>query len=329
MKTALHRKLMGMCRISSREPRHWMMERGRSVRVESLDRVVSIKRVMYAAFRGPIQENMDVYQECGLKWCASPYHMSLRPARTRSLPVALPDEIASLSKPDTYFKPGVTKILPSGVTLKLIRLVKKMCSDGSSLRSISDTVGLPIVDVVKIRNGKFDTASKLKSTRELRLYAGVAIDDGLNARLAEIESSTKVVVSAAPRVVAPSRSAFDSVPAPAGDSGLPPGVKLASPETLAKSFRPWRGDDPPVRADVVVERIQTPVEIPQRRQEVQRVTPEGVSNAETHIRAAHAEHVGADIDESVPTYVPVRTREELDMTEDERAWLQNMMVAAR
>lgn len=315
VKTALHRKLLKMCKVSSREPRHWLLEKsGRSIFVPELGKVLAVKRVMYAAFIGPIPRDMDVSLTCKLKWCASPYHMTLVPSRNHAAPLSLPNEIEARHKPEMYFNADKPNLLPSGVSIKIVESVKMMCRDGLHLREISNSVGLPIDTVMKIRNGKFDVAVKAVGQRKHsseRILKGRSIDSLVSRpvwpeRLRSSSPETSVVETVETAAVkqAPSRpSPVLEIPrtsvSEVDDSlFLPPGVKMSTIVDPADFFKK-AGKVPPTATE---------------------------SGSHTVVVRPVS---GVEIDFSIPTYVPVRTREELDMTEEERAWLQNMMVQTK
>ena len=161
MKTAFHRKLESLCRISHRGDKHWLLVRSSLVRVPSQGGlIVTVKRAVYAAYIGPVLEGQDVVALCGLRMCVSPSHLGLRASRRASRALYLPDELEALAKPDVFQPPENPSILPSGITLHKVFLVKYLTKCGNTLAQIRMAVGLPLHEVVKVRNGVYDQAVK-------------------------------------------------------------------------------------------------------------------------------------------------------------------------
>lgn len=174
MKTKLHLRLEGMCRIQRNGAGHWILgEKHKITRlpVEYGGDMVTTKRAIYAAFVGPVDENEEVYAACGVHACAAPTHLATRVSRRRSRAIGLQAEVDALAQPITYQPAEDPQVLPSGITVPLISMVKQLFRDGATLSSIRLKTGLHAHEIMRIRGGRYDAA-----VRNLRLSARKAAE---------------------------------------------------------------------------------------------------------------------------------------------------------
>lgn len=149
--------------------RHWFLKEGapRLVVAPSTGEQITIKRALYAAFRGDLPEGFDLRPECNISGCVAPDHQKLESSRSRTA--------RALHLPDLD-KVGLderSNRLPKGLTLALVAQVKELGNSGSSLQSISAATQLNRSLVMKIRGGVYDRAVAslrrgLASSRKLR-----------------------------------------------------------------------------------------------------------------------------------------------------------------
>ena len=158
MRTNFQAKLMTMCSVLRTGDRHWILTGARLIQVPGLG-VVTIKRAYYAAFIGDVPEDMDVFAACGEAKCVCPTHLDLRKARTRARALVLPDEVKK-PKPKVYSKTEQADRLPSTVTARDVAFVKYLTKNGSTIASIRSATNLPTHEIMKIRGGRYDKASR-------------------------------------------------------------------------------------------------------------------------------------------------------------------------
>lgn len=179
MKTSLHRKLESRCRIARRGEGHWILIGSDTFRIPQLGNLVyTTKKVIYAAYVGPVPENTDVRSECGVTKCVRPDHLVLKSSRGKSRALSLPDDLAALGKPEVYQPADKPNLLPEGLTLHTINLIKYLTKRGNPLNHIRAATGLPMQEVVKIRNGVYDQAVENLLTSQERRAAKRAAEKG-------------------------------------------------------------------------------------------------------------------------------------------------------
>ncbi len=160
MKTDLHLKLEGYCRIMRRGEKHWFLDSGapKLVHIPELAGPVTVKRALYAAFVGEIGDGEEVVAKCGTRGCVRPDHQKLvgRPS-SRARGLSLPEHLAALNGPSTFREGQKVQILPLGLTVRKIQVVKLMVKS-NSLEQIATATGLDHATIMRIKGGMYDDA---------------------------------------------------------------------------------------------------------------------------------------------------------------------------
>lgn len=145
---------------------HWFLRSGtpRLVKPPNYGGAITIKRALYAAFLGDVEEGMELRARCGAEQCANPWHQLQEPGRSPTPPkgVHLPD----LFGEESDETPGT---LPQGVKVSAVAAIKALGDAGSSLEHISAVVDLDKSTVMKARAGVYDKAvASLRRGQEAR-----------------------------------------------------------------------------------------------------------------------------------------------------------------
>ena len=170
-----------MCKVTrgAGEGNHWLVVGCKTAWAPEICEVVTTKRAIYAAFVGPIPENMDVVSTCDVGGCVRPEHVGLAAARRASRALSLPETLATLSRTGEEFA-AVPGLLPKGVTARAVAMVKRMSTSGTPLAAVSFATGLSAQDVARSRGGAYDEAVKnargAKGQSAAALLAGGGID---------------------------------------------------------------------------------------------------------------------------------------------------------
>ena len=159
MLTNLHRKIKSMCVFPRKGPAHWILVGCRTSWISEIQEIVSTRRAAYAAFRGEVPEGMDVRSNCGVVPCICPDHAILTESRYCARALSLPGQLAALARPDAFCPPDQSGILPRGLTLALVELVKFLSREKNTLAQIATATGLARREIVAIRGGKRDAAA--------------------------------------------------------------------------------------------------------------------------------------------------------------------------
>lgn len=161
MKTELHLKLEKLCRILTKEPRHWFIKGCSTMWMSELNEHVSVKRAIYAAFVEDVPENMEVRAtKCEASRCVNPDHCSLVPARgANNNPLSFAWHRDQLALPKKFVPPTPKGKLPFGLTPDNVAKVKTMVKAGSTLAQVQLVVKLPMSEIVQIKNGAYDRAA--------------------------------------------------------------------------------------------------------------------------------------------------------------------------
>jgi hypothetical protein len=158
MKTAFHKKLISLCRVTRGPDPHWILVGSRTVRVPHTKEVVTAKRAIFASFVAAIPAGMEVETTCGAHLCVRPEHMSLVDFGRDSRLLDLQDQLDALVSKEINWGGQRPVLLPKGVTLQKVTMVKHLSRSGSTLASIGANVGIGAADVGKIRAGAYDQA---------------------------------------------------------------------------------------------------------------------------------------------------------------------------
>ncbi len=151
-----------MCTFTRKGDGHWILVGCSTIWVPELQQIIPTKRVAYAAFVGPILETEEVWSSCGVRQCIAPTpgHLALRPGRRSAKALYLPQELETLTKPESYSPADDVAVLPKGLTLRHIHVVRFMTKGKNTLAQIREATLLPTVEIVKIQNGVYDGAVK-------------------------------------------------------------------------------------------------------------------------------------------------------------------------
>ena len=218
MHTQLHRKILSMCFVTRDGNQHWILQGSRTVWIAECQEVVTTKRAAFAAFRGEVPEGMDVRADCGMPGCIAPDHAVLCEARRVARSLSLPDQLLELAKTETFRPPDPPNLLPEGLTLRLIEMVRYLTKEGNSIEQIRNATQLSAHTVMQIRGGIYDgIADVLAGSRNSR--RGYR-DSRLAKSAVEISDDTL-------------RGAVSSVQGPAG----PP--KVAEEAEISEEERAW------------------------------------------------------------------------------------------
>lgn len=160
MKLPFHLKLERMCKVG-RLDKHWVLTGSKTVRLPDSMIVVTTKRAIYAAFVGPIPGKHEVVASCGLGHCVAPDHQELQSrVVSQARGVSVPGHVEALSQSGEYVPRDLPGILPKGITIKNVRLVKFYTAHKNSMAELRHATGLPLHEIMKIRNGVYDGALK-------------------------------------------------------------------------------------------------------------------------------------------------------------------------
>lgn len=190
MKVRLHLKLEKMITIQRKGPKHWLLkdEKKKHVTIPRTGEVVSVKKALYAAFRGEVPDKHDIRYACDHKYCINPHHQELRYSEhSTSKGLSLPYELGILTRRGTAEDRRnersvvLPEILPRGLTKAKINAVKFLFKANNSLEKIRAATGLDNATIVAINNGKFDQAARNISglSRSQRAAKRVAERSGL------------------------------------------------------------------------------------------------------------------------------------------------------
>ena len=169
MHTQLHCKILSMCYTTRDGNGHWILQGSRTVWVAECQEVVTTKRAAFAAFRGEVPEGMDVRANCGMPGCIAPDHAVLCEARRVARSLSLPDQLCELAKPERFHPPDLPNLLPEGLTLQLIEMVRYFTKEGNSIEQIRNATQLSAHIIMQIRGGIYDgIADVLAGSRNSR-----------------------------------------------------------------------------------------------------------------------------------------------------------------
>jgi hypothetical protein len=261
MKIRLHLKLEKMITIQRKGPKHWLLkdEKKKHVTIPRTGEVVSVKKALYAAFRGEVPDKHDIRYACDHKYCINPHHQELRYSEhSTSKGLSLPYELGILTRRGTAEDRRnersvvLPEILPRGLTRAKITAVKFLFKQKNSLEQIRAATGLDNGTIVAINNGKFDQAARNisglnASQRRARVAAERIGSRGSRSRMTIEEASARQAIADL-RDEVKVREAFP-VPKPA--SVIPPEeiAKMSLAERTRFGFAdpeiPEPGDQPP------------------------------------------------------------------------------------
>lgn len=151
------------------------------VRIPDTGVVVTLKQAIYAAFVGDIPPGHEVFANCGEPGCLRPDHQFLLKKENSTSRGLFASTVAStVAASPRAGKPREESpaALPRDVTPEQVEIVRRM--DGThTLREMSNSSGLSMTNVMKIRGGVFDRAIRampqvaVRKVRPLR-----RVDDG-------------------------------------------------------------------------------------------------------------------------------------------------------
>lgn len=161
MKTPLHLKLESHCRKMRKGEQHWFLKGSAptTLWIPEITEVVTLRRVIYAAFVAMVPAEHEVVSTCGTRLCVRPEHMGIKwKLNSQAKALNLPEHLAAMTSPYRYQTPKAS-ILPEGVTIKAILTVKYL-ADKNSLEKLRDATGLPLHEIMRIKGGVYDAAVK-------------------------------------------------------------------------------------------------------------------------------------------------------------------------
>jgi hypothetical protein len=139
---------------------HWLLKDGELAvcRPPGFKETHTLKRVMYAAFKGDVPPDVELRANCGVTVCISPYHQDLLPGRAPTRSLELPDfHLSDLGY--EAIQEHERKLMASSVSIELtfrkIEKIKRLCKEHPA-SVVAKLSGEKIGTVIKVMNGVYN-----------------------------------------------------------------------------------------------------------------------------------------------------------------------------